>query len=180
MSQLPNISLSFYMKSPHFSLSQCCPQLISPWLQQQLSPARQRQMTQAGIYESQTQRMQKCQLSYTATSPVTTTPQFTIRLENQWKQIVVGQNSYLLLRNTKLRRGSLIAPFGSFLSRLVWTDPWNWCRSYNKFPFLHLTKLWAGRALQLPGVFVVQEPNFRPVLTINSFLAEQEKRDCQL
>lgn len=58
-----------------------------PW-----APSSQRvQMTQASIYESQTQRMQKCQLSYTVTSLMTTTPQFRIKLEIQWIQIIVGQ-----------------------------------------------------------------------------------------
>lgn len=115
-----HLSFILHEKSSFFSLSQHCPQLISPRLQQRLSPARQYKMTQAGIYESQTQRMQKCQLSYTATSPMTTTPQFTIKLEIQWKRIVVGQNFYLLLWNIKLQR-SLLVPFASFLSRLVWT-----------------------------------------------------------
>lgn len=49
------------------------------------------QMTQASIYESQTQRMQKCQLSCTVASLMATTPQFTIKLEIQWKQNLVGQ-----------------------------------------------------------------------------------------
>lgn len=63
-----------------------------PW-----APSSQRvQMTQASIYESQTQRMQKCQLSYTVTSLMTTTPQFRIKLEIQWIQIIVGQIFFFL------------------------------------------------------------------------------------
>lgn len=42
-----------------------------------------------------------------------------------------------------------------------------------------LTKRWAGRALGFPGVFVVQEPNFRPVVFINSFLAQEDKQVSQ-
>lgn len=81
------------------------------------------QMTQASIYESQTQRMQKCQLSYTVTSLMTTTPQFTIKLEIQWKQIIVGQIFFfnLMLWKIKFQHSLFAVPFISFLRRLVWT-----------------------------------------------------------
>lgn len=38
----------------------------------------------------------------------------------------------------------------------------------------------AGRALGLPGIFAVQEPNVRPVVFINSFLAREDQQVCQL
>lgn len=62
--------------------------------------------------------------------PMTTTPQFTIKLETQRKQVIVGCSGFflvffffnLLLWNIKLQWSLLAVPFTSFLRRLVWTD----------------------------------------------------------
>lgn len=148
-----------------------------PW-----APSSQRvQMTQASIYESQTQRMQKCQLSYTVTSLMTTTPQFRIKLEIQWIQIIVGQIFffYLMLWKIKFQHSLFAVPFISFLWRLVWTGLPKLQQEFfatPNSPFLMQQPL-AGRALRLTGIFVVQGQNVKPLLFINTF---QHKRTTMM
>lgn len=136
------------------------------------------QMTQASIYESQTQRMQKCQLSYTVTSLMTTTPQFTIKLEIQWKQILVGQilfsfKSYALKNRIPTQ---FVCHSFHLVSKKVGV---NWPPKTEAEIFATLNspflkqQPWAGRALKLPGIFVVGGPHVKPVLFINTF---QHKR----
>lgn len=94
---------------------------------------------------------------------MTTTPQFTIKLEIQWKQNIVRQIFFFfsllnfMLWKIKFQHSFFAATFTSFLRRLVLTASQNW----------------AGQALRIPGIFVVQGPNVKPVLFINTF---QHKR----